>query len=407
MASCLHGTLQVLRSAAAWAHSPAAGIALHRWPTNRLALARFLQRGGALSTSGADDEEDALAALALALFHAAEEGAPLRPVRNRSLPASWLDTELLGHTLALAQQQHHHQHPASVVPKDARAALEKLGIRSNHVGGVRSGVSLARFEQLLPLLISQPAAVSRCACLKAEAEGGGDAHGTRAALLRYMHGAALLSPEAEAQLLIDGPDRTAWLQATPPQVSHDAAHRAATRLLTSRSPSSAATLEGEQQQLQDFETTLLALLQEDTPPGPPLHSEAKRSIGGQKPKGDCVEHALRSLVDLIVWDSVAQRWDPSRLPQTALPAVHAFYADAAAQQEQGDGDVRGRGGVETRVEEMSARWFTLCCEELDGVSSSATPSSSTSSAAAAPGVACGRVSFDAGEPGAGLYGTYI
>ena len=56
MASCLHGTLQVLRSAAAWAHSPAAGIALHRWPTNRLALARFLQRGGALSTSGADDE---------------------------------------------------------------------------------------------------------------------------------------------------------------------------------------------------------------------------------------------------------------------------------------------------------------------------------------------------------------
>jgi hypothetical protein len=89
----------------------------------------------------------------------------------------------------------------------------------------------------------------------------------------------------------------------------------------------------------DVEAVLLALLQEDALPGPPLHSEAKRAVGVGQPKGDCVEHALRSLVDLVAWDSAQQRWDPSRLPAATLPAVVAFYTDATAQQEGFDRSV--------------------------------------------------------------------
>lgn len=200
-------------------------------------------------------------------------------------------------------------------------ALQRLGIRSNHVGGERSGVSLARFEHLLRLLATKPAAVARCACLKAAAEGGGDAHRTRALLLRYMHAAALLSPQAERTLLVDGPERTAWLQHTPPQISGYHAQGAAARLF-SWSPA------GEARAMEDFETVLMALVQADALPGPPLHSEAKRSLHDhQKPKGDCVEHALRSLVDLVVWDAAAQRWEPSRLPPSTVPAVRAFYEE--------------------------------------------------------------------------------
>eukprot|EP01043_Picozoa_sp_COSAG02_P041700 COSAG02_NODE_3479_length_6673_cov_3.496197_4_plen_315_part_00 len=312
-ASCIHGTLQALRPGVPWAASPAAGIALHRWPSNQLALARFLQRGtGSAGSSGSGLYDSA--ALVLALFHAAEEGAPLRAVRNKSLPASWLDTELLGRVLDVAQQ------PGRGYEAGYRTALEQLGIRSNHVCGERSGVSLARFEQLLPLLTTEPAAVARCACLKAAAEGGGDAHQTRAALLRYMHAAALLSPQAEATLCAAGPERTAWLQHTPPLICGQDAQDAAGRLFSSSI--------GGVNTMEDAETVLMALVQADTPPGPPLHSEAKRSLGEhQKPKGDCVEHALRSLVDLVAWDTVAQRWDPSRLPMSTMPAVRAFYVE--------------------------------------------------------------------------------
>ena len=305
-ASCIHGTLQALRPGVPWAHSPAAGIALHRWPSNQLALARFLQQRGSAGISCSADQS---AALVLALFHAAEEGAPLRPVRNKSLPASWLNTELLGRVLAVAQ----------LCDTEHQAALQQLGIRSNHVGDQRSGVSLARFEQLLPLLATSPVAVARCACLKAAAEGGGDVHHTRAFLLRYMHAAALLSPQAEEKLLVDGPERTAWLQHMPPQISGCHAQGAAARILSWSTAGKARAME-------DIETVLMALVQADAPPGPPLHSEAKRSLySHQKPKGDCVEHALRSLVDLVVWDPAAQRWEPSRLPSSTVPAVRAFY----------------------------------------------------------------------------------
>lgn len=312
-ASCIHGTLQVLRPGVPWAASPAAGIAMHRWPANQLALARFLQRGTGSAGSGCSGDDSA--ALALALFHAVEEGAPLRSIRNKSLPASWLNTELFGRVLAVAQQW-----PGQAGETDCRTALQQLGIRSNHVGGERSGVSLARFEQLLPLLAAEPAAVARCACLKAADEGGGDAPQIRAALLRYMHGAALLSPQAEATLLVEGPERTAWLQNTPQRVCGQDAQDAASRLFSS-SVSGVRTME-------DIETVLVALVHADALPGPPLHSEAKRSLGEhQKPKGDCVEHALRSLVDLVVWDTARQRWDPSRLPLSTIPSVRAFYLE--------------------------------------------------------------------------------
>eukprot|EP01043_Picozoa_sp_COSAG02_P022791 COSAG02_NODE_1195_length_13940_cov_15.482407_4_plen_349_part_00 len=313
-ASCIQGTLQVLRPGVPWAASPAAGIAIHRWPANQLALARFLQRRGT-GSAGSGCSGDASAALALALFHAVEEGAPLRDIRNKSFPASWLNTELFGRVLAVAQQR-----SGQARETDCRPALQQLGIRSNHVDGEHSGVSLARFEHLLPLLTAEPAAVARCACLKAAAEGGGDAQQMRAALLRYMHGAALLSPQAKATLLVEGPERTAWLQSTPPRVCRADAQDAAGRLLSS-GVSGVRTME-------DVETVLIALVHADALPGPPLHSEAKRSRGEhQKPKGDCVEHALRSLVDLVVWDTVAQRWDPSRLPTTTMPAVRAFYLE--------------------------------------------------------------------------------
>ena len=126
-----------------------------------------------------------------------------------------------------------------------------------------------------------------------------------------------------------------------------------------------------------------------------MHSEAKRSTGDQKPKGDCVEHALRSLVDLVAWDAAEQRWDPARLPDTALPSVVEFYADAAAQLESSAGDARRTEG---RVEQMSARWFGICLG-LAGVRS---PSGHTD--AVDLNYSKGLVSFDAGvDAGAGLY----
>eukprot|EP01050_Picozoa_sp_SAG11_P015065 SAG11_NODE_1918_length_4070_cov_2.703097_2_plen_320_part_00 len=312
MASSVHLTAKLLTSGTAWVSSPAAGVALQHWPSNCLALRSFCERRSSQHVSGATTirygETCAAAELTQALFYAAEEGAPLRPCRNRSLPASWLDAGLLGRALALSVSIGDSSPIGSPL---GRSGLQALGVRSNWVGSLRSGVSLARFEQLLSKLRADPALVGRCAVLKAQAEAKGEAH-ARAALLQYMHGAALLNSVEGEAVLSTGSVRDAWLHSHVPHVTEEAAAGAAARLL--RGARSWAD-EGP-----DAEALLLALLQDEALSGPPLHSEASRAIGGQRPRGDCVEHVLRSLVDLVVWDAAAQCWAPSRLPKTA-PAV--------------------------------------------------------------------------------------
>lgn len=79
------------------------------------------------------------------------------------------------------------------------------------------------------------------------------------------------------------------------------------------------------------------------------------------------------------------------------------FVSAAKQQEEDRGAVEDNSYVDKRVEYMAARWFSLCCLELRGATSSNDQDDPSASANAN---ACGLVSFDSGQPTA-LYGASL
>ena len=118
--------------------------------------------------------------LAAAIFHCPADGAPLRPSRRRSTPGGWLDGPPLAAALA-----------ASHAEGSDNCLLGWAGVRTNHVGDERSGVSLARWAKLLDVCraadLSLPAGpqLLRLACLRAAEAGAGSPAATRHHLLRF------------------------------------------------------------------------------------------------------------------------------------------------------------------------------------------------------------------------------
>jgi len=135
--------------------------------------------------------------------------------------------------------------------------------------------------------------------------------------------------------------RAAWAEAPcPDPVTPHAAGTAADRLLSAARQGGAAAAN-------DIDTVLLAALEASVPPGPPLHSEYKQSYRGSEPRADCVEHALRSLIDRLAWCPETGSLDPARLPPTTLASVRGFY-----EQGGGEGDDADR----------ALRWFGVCAD---------------------------------------------
>ena len=156
--------------------APALGLA---WPaaaaSNRVRLA-----AAAAATSRGPLPADVQ--LADAVFHCPADGAALRPSRRRSTPGGWLDERPLVAALAAA---------ASDPEGSDDCLLGWAGVRTNHVGDERSGVSLARWTKLLDVCraadLSLPAGpqLLRLACLRAAEAGAGSPTATRYHLLRF------------------------------------------------------------------------------------------------------------------------------------------------------------------------------------------------------------------------------
>jgi hypothetical protein len=76
----------------------------------------------------------------------------------------------------------------------------------------------------------------------------------------------------------------------------------------------------------------------------------RRYLGTEPPRADCVEHAVRSVVDSIAWDPPAEGFDAGRLPPSTLPAVRAFYTGLAGVSDAGSSGWGSSG----------ERWLELC-----------------------------------------------
>ena len=313
--SVAHGVTELLHPAA-WGHSPALGTVASRWTASHQLLYAGSVTASTWRNAGGNSCATALSQgnLARLLFHCVDVGAPLKPCRNRSKPAAWLlgDPVLLGKVIGLACTQE------SI---EWRRGLRAAGIATNQVRGERSGISLARWEALLAALreagthaaggkariTAPPIAALQFLCLTTREACGGSLSSScaREQLLQYLaavHSETPILNEGVSALLNDGGWRKAWVQTPAPPVDEVAAQAASARLLHRLATPQHKYHDHRQDQLllRDWETVAASLAQHDVPSGPPLYVEAKRRFRNASPiKADCVEHAIRSLIDSV------------------------------------------------------------------------------------------------------------
>ncbi|KAJ1487971.1 hypothetical protein T484DRAFT_1888147 [Baffinella frigidus] len=299
-----HSTLRILEPKA-WQLSPVAGLFTRGSPVLMSNLHRCKIADGLGVGLGAT------CALSREVFSQNERGGQMRATRLRSQAASWLTPEAMGHVVGLAL--------SGASRKDVKARLSRLGYSTNRT----SGVSFARYERLvdlvreaglgvgwgLPLLLCwvwERAERKRCLLDFLLAV---DAHRP---ILREEY--AALRSDAGLQhawsCLSFGEDATAQpqLAAAADTVLHAAGAGAAGAW---EGGAAAASVE-----------LLAASLQVTKPP---IEVRYHSGRAGGAPRPDCVEAALRELIDLLLYDPAARRFDLTRLPRNASGELRRFY----------------------------------------------------------------------------------
>lgn len=88
---------------------------------------------------------------------------------------------------------------------------------------------------------------------------------------------------------------------------------------------------------------------------------AYHAYDGGPPRLDCVEVAVRELIELFIYDPTARALDAALLPPTATRALFEFYSGNSGSS----GHSGVRGGKGGGGDDASSRWFALC-QGLDG-----------------------------------------
>jgi hypothetical protein len=120
------------------------------------------------------------------------------------------------------------------------------------------------------------------------------------------------------------------LRFTPDELDASAVHAAAAKLLATAScESKALRVDGEDGAVATAYERLVCALALGGSRSPPL---VERKVGIQwrqralPPKADCAELVTREVLNAMLWCTEGQAFDASRLPESASPALKAFYA---------------------------------------------------------------------------------
>ena len=82
-----------------------------------------------------------------------------------------------------------------------------------------------------------------------------------------------------------------------------------------------------------FETLAAGLALAGSRTGNPLMM-GKFGFGGQLPKADCTEVCIREVLQTLLWDPSAQRFDRSRLPASCTASLADFFAEGGPADRQ-------------------------------------------------------------------------
>ena len=404
-ALCRHATFRRVQRGLHARHSKGtataiSGYNLHLSPCHGLLLygspaLEWLWQDGSLQGASAASR------LARALFHRHDDSGPLRPTRNRSLPAAHLHPSLQAQYLGLALRR-------------GSAEVVRRTLLDNGIAGIAKDtrVSIAHFERLCALLTEATVAVPARSLpsprwhASARETAPSRRDGLSHALVAGLDGVDVFLAYVWATATSKADLRT-FLHALSEHVQqhHHHNHRPVDRNgqknepLTPLSPgcehnkgldgstlfTSAAALPWSDDFSKQWETDVFGaevhyLLGGGSvavaPSAPELEHLHAGRVGaaalerlaftavarhgcapevvqehhgwrGQPPMADCVEACLREALGLALWDPHAGRYRPELLPPTADPEVVRFFAGAVAGGDPIGGDA-GR------------RWYDLC-----------------------------------------------
>eukprot|EP00854_Cymbomonas_tetramitiformis_P006211 gene6211-7443_t len=316
------------------AFSPALGLLLHSSP---VFLGNLLQSSAAPPGGDGAGPLYRVGQLSRQLFYQRSAAEPATATRSRSNPASYLTPELTAHLLGLALSDE----PDGGI--DDR--LRFLGVECNRIGGVPTGVSLARFRRLIHGIRD------------AWAEAGGEVAAalllalvwerasTKQCLLNFLLTLHEYRPVLAQPSTFQCPsDRQFWLEAQ--FYLEDYTDAVGLEAASQRVLSAASSREGamgvdwaEGVELLVFGLSLGHAFKPAVPAG-------RFRYRGLEAKPDCVEAALRETFDLLLFDPVQQRFDPSRLPPSSTPELVGFYTRGANIDSANAGQ----------------QWFNLCSD---------------------------------------------
>ena len=336
--------------------SPAVGLALSAGGAHLLSHLYGLQprvpiapgaRGQRADGSSSTWAGSAVGALSRELFHRTHPHEPLRPTANRSLPAAHLSPSLCAAVVGLAWERPGssavYQALRQATCSDTQLGVPKLARET--------GVSIARFERLVELVmraddeLESPLSgrmgsslVLRLLWMRAT---------TRGELWTYLRA---LDASHDALTAAARADGEAGFVAMPKydarELDATAVEEAARALLVPHAAEdarSAASPACASAQAHAFEVVAAALALGGTHAAP--LNQGRYGYMGQPAVADCAELCARELLNTLLWDAAAQRFDVARLPARALPALRAFYDDGGGAYHDPRGGARNTGGT--------------------------------------------------------------
>lgn len=275
------------------------------------------------------------------IFFQAHSGAPIRLTRNKSMAAAYFTPEIMGSLLGFSMLQDSKWNENEF----RRTLREKYGIKSNYVNGEWTGVSLARWKELVFHLRS-----IRDLCFKNKKASS---EGQELDIIEGLLTTAVWSMAAwncchTKQCVLDyfcaaqNISGCQFLSAANPvaggnpgMLPEEDIRSSLTRFL--------ACVSNDKGYLKDSYTSLTKaeamedlcssiLTRQHHANAKPTTPNGYYGFDGGKVKPDCVEVAIRELIDYLLWDDRECQFDVSRLPASAAPELVVFYKTHSALQ---------------------------------------------------------------------------
>ena len=268
-------------------------------------------------------------ALARAIYSQRSRGDTLRPTRNRSHAAAHLQPDTIGVILGLGITR--------AKPERVRERLKRAGIETNRVRGARTGVSMQRYIQLVDSIAGACADGGETApAVQCMLRLAWERSETKRDLLDFLLALDEERPVlADRRLRDDTAAQDAWVQHSfePSDICDSRVEHALEILAGGEAPASGgALLLSSEVSAEAFEIVAAGLSQAHAV-RPPLRVH-RHSFEGAPVKPDCVEVAVREVIELLLFAPAQGRFDLSRLPASANPALRAFYGDGGAADER-------------------------------------------------------------------------